>query len=56
VDFTIDINTYARENLAGATPFEVAPVGFCGDGLYGALGLTRIAPDDINLTPGLLSR
>jgi IS30 family transposase len=50
------INSYARENLMGAYPFEVAPTGFCGDGLYKALGLSVIAPDDINLTPGLLSR
>jgi IS30 family transposase len=50
------INSYSRQNLNGATPFEVAPPGFYGDGIYKALGLTRIDPDDINLTPGLLTR
>jgi len=48
------IDSYTRENLGGASPFEVAPPGFCGDRLYKALGLSYIAPDDINLTPGLL--
>ena len=50
------INSYARENLNGAHPFSVAPRGFCGDGIYKALGLEIIKPDSINLTPGLLTR
>jgi len=50
------INSYTRKNLAGATPFEAAPAGFCGDGIYNALGLSAIDPEAINLTPGLLAR
>lgn len=50
------INSYSRENLDGATPFEMAPSDFSGDRLTDALGLSRIEPDDINLTPGLLNR
>lgn len=50
------INSYARKNLCGATPFEAAPAGFCTDGIMNALGLCRIEPDDINLTPGLLTK
>jgi IS30 family transposase len=48
------INSYTRENLGGATPFEVAPVGFCGDGIYKDLGISRIAPQDVVLKPNLL--
>jgi IS30 family transposase len=50
------INSYSRENLNGAYPFEAAPSGFCGDGILNALGLKIINPDAINLTPGLLTR
>lgn len=50
------INSYSRQNLNGAYPFEVAPSGFCSDGIYTALGLKIINPDDINLTPGLITR
>lgn len=39
------INSYSRENLNGAYPLEVAPSGFCGDGLLNALGLKIIKPD-----------
>jgi IS30 family transposase len=49
------INSYTRENLGGATPFEVAPVGFCGDGIYRELGLSRIDPENVILKPSLLS-
>lgn len=50
------MNSYSRENLNGATPFEMAPPDFCGDGFIDALGLQRIKPDEVNLTPGLLLR
>ena len=50
------INSYSRENLNGAYPFEVAPPGFCSDGIYKALGLKIVNPDDINLPPGLLTK
>ena len=48
------INSYSRENLAGATPFELAPAGFT-DELMRALGLKRIDPDKVCLTPRLLN-
>ena len=50
------INSYTRKSLGGATPFEVAPTGFCGDGIYKALGLRVIKARDINLTSGLLAK
>lgn len=48
------INSYARKNLDGATPYEAAPSPFCFDEVISALGLKTILPKDINLTPGLL--
>lgn len=48
------MNSYSRESLNGATPFGMAPPDFSGDSLIDALGLMRIKPDDVNLTPGLL--
>jgi IS30 family transposase len=49
------INSYSRQNLGGATPFEVAPAGFT-DKLMHALGQKRIDPDKVCLTPKLLDR
>lgn len=49
------IDSYSRANLGGATPFEIAPAGFT-DKLAGALGLERIDPDKVCLTPRLLER
>ena len=49
------INSYSRKRLAGATPFEIAPAGFT-DELARALGLNRIDPDKVCLTPRLLDR
>lgn len=49
------INSYSRKNLEGASPFQMAPSEF-GDKLGKALGLEHIKPDDVNLTPGLLTR
>ena len=49
------INSYSRDNLAGATPFQIAPAGFT-DKLACALGLKRIDPDKVCLTPRLLDR
>lgn len=47
------INSYSRERLGGATPFEMAPPGF-GDKLTRALGMKWIDADEVNLTPRLL--
>lgn len=49
------INSYSRKRLAGATPFEITPAGFT-DELNQALGLSRIDPDKVCLTPRLLDR
>lgn len=49
------INSYARESLQGATAFSAAPAGFT-DKLASALGLKRIDPDEVCLTPRLLDR
>lgn len=49
------INSYAREEMGGTAPFEVAPPGFT-DKLVRALGMVRIHPDDITLKPSLLNR
>jgi len=47
------INSYSREALKGACPFDVAPAGFTGR-LMHSLGLKRIDPDDVNLAKDLL--
>ena len=49
------INSYSRESLKGATPFQVAPSGFT-DRLMYALGLQRIDADDVKLMPSLLDQ
>jgi len=47
------VNSYARKSLGGTSPFDNMPPGF-SDELMRALGMSRINPDDIILTPGLL--
>lgn len=48
------INSYARKELDWKSPFErLEDKGLLS--LMGALGMRLIPPDDINLTPGLLS-
>ncbi len=50
------MNSYSRENLNGATPYDMAPSDFHSDGFMSALGLEWVKPDDVNLTPALLAR
>lgn len=49
------INSYSREKLGGATPFEAAPPGF-SDKLIRALGMRSVDPDEVTLRPTLLNR
>lgn len=47
------VNSYSRKELNGKSPFEVAPAGF-SEKLMHALGMSYIAPADINLTKELI--
>jgi Transposase and inactivated derivatives, IS30 family len=49
------INSYSREKLGGATPFDCAPPGFNAK-LIRALGMKEIDADEVNLKPRLLDR
>ena len=47
------VNSSARESLGGRTPFDLAHLMLPGE-LLDLFALSEIAPDDVDLTPGLL--
>jgi IS30 family transposase len=49
------INSFARDSLQGKHPFDAAK-DFLGEKAINCLGLIRIPPDDVTLTPMLLRR
>lgn len=52
---TNHINSYSRNSLFGRCPYEMA-MAFLPDDFFALLGLERIQANDVNMTPGLLSR
>lgn len=47
------INSYSRASLFGSTPYKISAEVLPED-FFWQLGIEEIAPEDINLTPGLL--
>ena len=49
------INSSPRESLGGLTPYALAEM-MLSKTLMKALGLRKITPDEVNLTPDLLKK
>ena len=49
------VNSFARKSLRGKTPYQIGKVMLPED-FFILLGLTEVAPDDVNLTPALLKK
>ncbi len=49
------INSFAGKSLRGRSPYQVGKI-FLPEDFFVFLGLTEIAPDDVNLTPSLLAK
>lgn len=47
------INSTSRPRFNGMTPYQLAKI-YLGDDFISKIGMRRIAPKDVNLTPGLL--
>ena len=47
------VNSYKRKHLHGKTPYQAGKL-FLPEDFFDLLGIEEVAPDDVNLTPGLI--